>query len=60
MYKRQDLDPYEKGTSEACTYCVYRKVCGFDPAIPGYEKRELEDLNRQEALRRMGEEARCV
>lgn len=54
---RIDLDPYEKGSAEACTYCVYRKVCGFDPAIPGYEKRELEDLDRQEALRRMGEEA---
>ena len=50
------LDPYEKGASEACTYCAYRKVCGFDPAIPGYEKRLLEDLDRQEALRRMAEE----
>lgn len=47
------LNPYEKGTSEACTYCAYKKVCGLDGSIPGCEKRVLEDIDRQEALRRM-------
>lgn len=50
------LNPYEKGTEDACTYCAYRKVCGFDPGIPGYEKRELKELDKTEALRRMKEE----
>lgn len=49
------LNPYERGTSEACTYCAYRKVCGFDGGIPGYEKRSLEDLEKEEILRRMRE-----
>lgn len=49
------LNPYEKGSSEACTYCAYRKVCGFDPAIPGYEKRRLEELKREEAIDKMKE-----
>ena len=31
-------NPYEKGNEEACTYCAYKKVCGFDGSIPGYEK----------------------
>lgn len=47
------LNPYEKGSEEACTYCVYRKVCGFEPSLPGCGKRKLEDLDREEALRRM-------
>ncbi len=47
------MNPYEKGSSEACTYCAYRKVCGFDISIPGYEKRELEELDRTEILSNM-------
>lgn len=47
------LNPYEKGTEEACTYCSFRKVCGFEPGIPGCGKRTLEDLGREEALERM-------
>ena len=50
------LNPYEKGGEEACTYCAYRKVCGFDPAMPGCSKRKLEDMDRQEALERMESE----
>lgn len=47
------VNPYEKGSKEACTYCAYKKVCGYDKNIPGYEKRTLEKLNREEALERM-------
>lgn len=47
------LNPYEKGNEEACTYCNFRKVCGFEPGIPGCSKRTLEDLGREEALERM-------
>lgn len=46
-------NPYEKGNEEACTYCAYKKVCGFDGNIPGYEKRQLEDLDKQALMQRM-------
>lgn len=46
-------NPYEKGNEEACTYCAYKKVCGFDSSIPGYEKRQLEDLDKQALMQRM-------
>lgn len=47
------LNPYEMGSNDACTYCAYRKVCGFDGRVPGYEKRGLEDLDKTEILKRM-------
>lgn len=50
------LHPYESGNTDACTYCSYRKVCGFDAAIPGCEKRELEKLSWEDSLRKMKEE----
>lgn len=52
----KDINPYEKGMAGACTYCAYKKVCGFDPAIPGYKKRALEELSQEEALKKMEEE----
>lgn len=48
-------NPYEKGNEGACTYCAYKKVCGFDGSIPGYEKRQLEDLDKQALMQRMQE-----
>ena len=48
-------NPYEKGNEEACTYCAYKKVCGFDGSIPGSEKRQLEDLDKQTLMQRMQE-----
>ena len=48
-------NPYEKGNEEACTYCAYKKVCGFDGSIPGYEKRQLEDMDKQALMQRMQE-----
>ncbi len=47
------LNPYEKGSEDACTYCAYRKVCGFEISLPGCGKRKLEDMDREEALYRM-------
>ena len=49
------LNPYEKGSEEACTWCAFQKVCGFETAIPGCKKRKLEDLSSEEIMRRMQE-----
>ncbi len=48
-----ELNPYEKGSSGACAYCAYKKVCGFDGSIAGYEKRRLEELDKGEIFVRM-------
>lgn len=48
-----ELNPYEKGAVDACTYCPYKKVCGFDPNIPGCGKRTLAELDKREALEEM-------
>ena len=48
-----EINPYEKGSDQACAYCAYKKVCGFDPGIPGYRRRQLKDLDQQEALHSM-------
>ncbi len=37
-----EVNPYEAGTRESCTYCQYRSICGFDLKIPGYKKRQLD------------------
>ena len=49
------LNPYEKGSEEACTWCAFQKVCGFETAIPGCKKRKLEELSSEEIMRRMQE-----
>lgn len=48
-------DPCQLGDDDACTYCPYGKVCGFDPGIPGCKKRRLEEIDKEEALKRMKE-----
>lgn len=52
----KEINPYEVGKKDACQYCVYKRVCGFDPSMPGYEKRKLEQYNEQEILEKMKEE----
>lgn len=52
------VNPYEKGQEDACTYCAYKAVCGFDSKIPGYKKRKLDDMNKDEAMERIIEETK--
>ncbi len=50
------LNPYEMGSQEACTWCAFKRVCGFEPSMPGCEKRKLGELSKAEALEQMREE----
>ncbi len=50
------LNPYVLGSEEACTWCEFKRVCGFEASMPGCGKRELADLTPEEALERMREE----
>lgn len=40
--------PYELKKKEACTYCPYQSVCGFDRKLPGYEYRHLKAFSDED------------
>ncbi len=52
------LNPYEQKEQAACTYCAYKRVCGFDKKLGAGLVRRLEELDAQEALEKMKEEKR--
>ncbi|MBR5579248.1 MAG: helicase-exonuclease AddAB subunit AddB [Lachnospiraceae bacterium] len=35
---------------DACTFCSFRQICGFDQRLPGFEKRILEEPENEEIL----------
>lgn len=49
------INPYERGKENACTYCPYQSVCGFDRLMPGCKMRTLEELPEEEIMERMKE-----
>ena len=56
MDGKADIDPYRYGTRNACDYCPYRGICGFDTKIEGYGFREITSMKRDEAIGKMREE----
>ena len=50
------IAPYELGNRNACTYCPYISVCGFDRKIAGYEFRRLKNFTDDELWQIFAEE----
>lgn len=49
-------EPYQLGTKNACTFCPYGGICGFDQRLPGFRYRKLKSLDDWELFARMREE----
>ena len=52
------VSPYrqrDKKDRNACAYCVYGDICGFDPDIPGYEYRDIGPMDEEFIERRMAQ-----
>lgn len=47
------VSPYELGQKNACTYCPYSSVCGFDRKLPGYEFRHLKKFTDEELWKKL-------
>ena len=51
------VSPYELGKKNACTYCPYMTVCGFDRKLSGYEFRRLKNFSDEELWKAFDKEA---
>ena len=49
--------PYKMEKREACTYCPYHGICGFDERIDGFTYRNLKKEKQDEILTKMREES---
>ena len=50
------VEPYELGKKNACTYCPYSTVCGFDRKIPGYEFHRLPSFSENDLWKKIVKE----
>ena len=50
------LSPYELKDDDACRFCSFHSICGFDRRLDGCEKRRLEPLERAEVWKKLEEE----
>ncbi|MDE6960346.1 MAG: helicase-exonuclease AddAB subunit AddB [Lachnospiraceae bacterium] len=52
------MQPYELGEEDACEYCRYHSVCGFDRKVEGCEKRRLRPMDKAEIWERLKEDSK--
>lgn len=50
------LSPYELREEDACRFCSFHSVCGFDSRLEGCQKRQLEPLEKEEIWKKLEEE----
>lgn len=50
-----DVNPYESGSYNACTYCIYSAVCGFMQDLPGSKYRKLKKFSSETIFKNMRE-----
>ncbi len=50
------LSPYELKEEDACRFCSFHSICGFDGRLDGCEKRRLEPMDRMEIWKKLEEE----
>lgn len=53
---KAETAPYSMGKKNACTYCPYHSICGFDEKIPGYHFRRLKEQKPDEIWEKMRKE----
>ncbi|MBR5597336.1 MAG: helicase-exonuclease AddAB subunit AddB [Lachnospiraceae bacterium] len=42
------IHPVSNSSKEACTYCNYKEVCGFDTRLVGYTKKECQNMDESQ------------
>lgn len=47
------LNPYEQSRQNACTYCNYKSICGFDKKLGAGLIRELDDMSQDLAMEKI-------
>ncbi len=49
------VHPYDRGSrGNACNYCPYQAVCGFDEDIEGFEVNRIREMSRDEVWQQIG------
>ena len=43
------ISPTTYKNRESCTFCKFKDICVFDPALPGFKKRECKSMDQEES-----------
>lgn len=47
------MQPKVLKNRDACSFCSFKQICGFDEKLPGFEKQKLPELEEEEILKNM-------
>lgn len=51
-----EISPYLLGKKDACEFCSFQSVCGYDKKLPGYDHRRLKSFSDEELWRALARE----